>query len=471
MERVKYIANWAEKNHEPHHPFLNMPLDQLKDTRSRWSILSKVDQLGAIDFWTLTISLDALSPTDTAGLSVDDLQLPKGTIFNYAEYERRKRVLALAAHEYAHFVDATSSLWGMRHLSYINACHNVGSRSEAEFFVLKHAYDYMRSIRLPDYYTTINRKLPSQRPWGSDITSGVLFSSDGRITDRPVIFMNFLTTDGDRIVRSPLSVVSLLEASAMAKEIEVRMRLIAHLQEPEKKVEEHLLREELLNYIYNPEITEYSACFHLLANLQNEKDLGIVSRAVGKLSRIVLNAPQIAFITASKGIKAYADKIRLPQTSLEVERMKSALEKYDRGALFFLIAVLLPKDSLESEKMFLSGLEIALRSVGLSIEKIRRGSYQEAENLQAELSTSALQSIKSFAICGYENFKKIFPAGLEYPLEQLSLPPALHGDADMTPYTFNARQTNSLRTFNLETAYDELVKCQLKAENFADACL
>lgn len=56
-----------------------MPLDRLKETRSHWSILSKVDQLGAIDFWTLTISLDALKPTDTAGLSVEDLQIPKET--------------------------------------------------------------------------------------------------------------------------------------------------------------------------------------------------------------------------------------------------------------------------------------------------------------------------------------------------------------------------------------------------------
>jgi hypothetical protein len=110
-----------------------MPLDQLKHTRSRWSILSKVDQLGAIDLWTLTISLDALRPMETSGLSVDDLKIAKGTVFNYAEYELRKTVLVLAAHEYTHFVDATSSLWGMHHLSYINACHNIDNGSEDKF--------------------------------------------------------------------------------------------------------------------------------------------------------------------------------------------------------------------------------------------------------------------------------------------------------------------------------------------------
>ncbi|MDH4396552.1 MAG: hypothetical protein QE278_12810 [Limnobacter sp.] len=82
---------------------------------------------------------------------MDDLQIQEGTTLNFAEYERRKKVMTLAAHEYTHFVDATSSIWGMRHLSRVNACHSVDSAYEAEFFVLKDTYDYMRSIRLPDY--------------------------------------------------------------------------------------------------------------------------------------------------------------------------------------------------------------------------------------------------------------------------------------------------------------------------------
>ncbi|HEY9209980.1 MAG TPA: hypothetical protein VIO56_01105 [Methylotenera sp.] len=448
-----------------------MPLNQLMDTRSRWSILSKVDQLGAIDFWTLTISLDALSPEDTVGLSVDDLQIQRDTIFNYVEYERRKKVLILAAHEYTHFVDATSSLWGMRHLSYIDSCHNVDIGNETQFYFLKHTYDYMRSIRLPDYYTTINLKLPTQRPWRSNITCGVIFSSDGRVTDRPIIFVNFLTADENLIVRSPLSVVSLLEASAMAKEIEVHLQLIAHLQEPEKTVETRLLKEELLSYIYNPEITEYSACFHLLANLQDEKDIGIVARAVGILCRIVLNAPEIAFKTATKNITAYAEQMKLHKDSFEVARIKSALEKQNRGALYFLVAVLLPKSALKSHTHFISSLEISLKSIGLSIEKLKRGAYQEAEDLWKGLSTSKLQSIRSLAECGYENFKKVFPTDLEYSLEQLALPPALHGDDNMTPYLFSTSERNTLRAFDLENAYDELVNCQLKAESFAEACI
>jgi len=450
-----------------------MPLSQLKETRSRWALLSKVDQLGSIDFWNLTISLDVLSPRDTNGITVEDLQIPEGKIFTLEEYESRKKVLPLAAHEYTHFLDATSSLWGMHHLKKINACHEIDARDEAQFRILKNAYDYMRAIGLPNYYTTIDPALPTDLPWGYHITSGVRFDSNGHITDRPIYFMNFLTTAGERIVRSPLSEISLLEASAMAKEIEVRSDLAKHLQEPESIVEAKLVNQELMNYVYNSELTEYSACFHLLANFQDEKDLGITSYAAGKLCRIVLNAPKIAFVSASKNIHVYANKTHTPVDNIRVQRLKKALEYQDRGALFYFIVLLLPKAALKprSSRWFMHCLEGTLKSIGLSMEKLKRGAYEEAEELWKELSRSTLQPIRELAGAGYENFKKVFPNDLEYPLEKLSLPPALHGDSNMTPYVFSSGEMNTLKSFDLENAYDELVKVQLRAENFAEACL
>lgn len=448
-----------------------MSLKQLKKTRSRWSILSKVDQLGAIDFWTLTISLDSLNPKETLDLSVNDLKIHKTKIFDFPEYERRKKVLTLVVHEYTHFVDITSSLWGMHHLNYINSCHSVNIKDENEYFILKNSFDYMRSIRLPQYYTTIDRKLSSDRPWRSQVSSGVTFSSDGKITDRPIIFVNFFTAENKRLVRSPLSVVSLLEASAMAKEIEIRFLLISHLPEKEKIVEYHLLKDELIKYIYNPEITEYSACFHLLANIQNEADLLITSKAVGILSRVILNAPAIAFKTASKNVTIYAKIFGLSQDSLEVKRIKSALEQNNRGALFFLVAVLLPKNSLSNEKGILFSIEKSLKLIGLNIGKIRRGALEEAKNIFENLSTSDLPSMRIIVNHGYDNFKKIFPFALHYPLEMLSLPPSLHGDDDMTLYKFHSGKNNKLKDFNIEEAYDELVECQLRAENFAEGCI
>lgn len=450
-----------------------MPLSQLKETRSRWALLSKVDQLGAFDFWTFTISLDVLNPQDTKDITVKDLQIPKDKIFTIEEYEAKKRVLSLAVHEYTHFLDATSSLWGMHHLKKINACHEMDARDEAQFHIMKSAYDYMRSIRLPDYYTTIDPKLPTALPWGYHTTSGVRFASDGTVTDRPIFFMNFLTQTKQRIVRSPLSEISLLEASAMSKEIEVRADLSRHLQEPQKTVETKLVTNELMSYIYNSELTEYSACFHLLANLQNEKDLSITAYAAGLICRIALNAPVIAFNTASKHVDVYAKEMGLAVGGQDVQRLKTALGYRDRGALFFLITVMLPKGALvgRSSLRVMRYLEVALKSIGLSMEKLKRGAYEEAEGLCKELAKSTLKPIRELASAGYENFKKVFPNDLEYPLEKLSLPPALHGDNDMTPYVFNPDDTNTLRSFDLGKAYDDLVEVQLEVEKFAEACM
>ena len=257
----------------------------------------------------------------------------------------------------------------------------------------------------------------------------------------------------------------------MAKEIEVRLELVKRLAENERTVELRQVNDELFSYLYNPNITEYSACFHLMANTQNEKNIAVVSQSTGILVRTVLNAPAIAFNTAAKNVQAYANAMHLAVTDLEVERVRLALENKNRGALFFLIVVLLPKNILGSRATFYKGLEAALRMIGLSLEKLRRAAFEEAKDLHNALSKSTLPPIKELANCGYKNFAEIFPSGMNYQLEKLALPPAIHGDEQMTQYTFNPSDENLLAKFDLETTYDVLVHCQLTAENFAEACI
>lgn len=448
-----------------------MPLLQLKNTSSRWNIFSKVDLLGSIDLWSLTISLDSLHPQETEGLTVKDIFGEEQPKIEFAEYERQKKVLTLAAHEYTHFVDATSSLWGLQHLAYINACGMLDKADETQFHILKKSYDYMRSIRLPSYYTTVNSNIPADRPWGSFITSGILFSSEGGITDSSIIFVNFCTADGRRFVRSPLSNVSLLEASAMSAEIEVKLSLMQRLSSDERVVEQRQLNEDLLNYLYDPNITEYSACFHLVANLLNEKDIGVVSRITGILVRIILNAPEIAFNTAANNIQAYADAIKIDVNDLVVQRIRMALERKNRGALFFLIVMLMPRDGIGNIFVFYNGLEVALNKIGLSLDALYRAAFVDANKIHHSLSNSTLAPIKELADCGYENFTKVFPVGLAYQLDKLSLPPAILGDKKMSQYAFNPSEENRLAKFDLETAYDILYQCQRDAENFAEACI
>ena len=89
--------------------------------------LAAVDVQGWFDFATATVYLKALSEVDVitaqklfAGLAqaLEDAQ--SKTVLTPEQFSALAKILPLAAHEYTHFVDGTSSLWGLRHLKLMN---------------------------------------------------------------------------------------------------------------------------------------------------------------------------------------------------------------------------------------------------------------------------------------------------------------------------------------------------------------
>lgn len=86
-----------------------------------YNCLNDVDILGSFDFNNAIVSLDSLNRHD-----IDRVQhLFGGRILNTEEssaltvdqYLIAAKVFPLAIHEYTHFLDATSTLWGFRHLA------------------------------------------------------------------------------------------------------------------------------------------------------------------------------------------------------------------------------------------------------------------------------------------------------------------------------------------------------------------
>lgn len=446
-----------------------MSLENLRKRSAPWNCFSKVDTLGSFDFWTLTVSLDSLMPNHVLGIDAADFPQNKTIELDMADYERKRKVLPLAAHEFTHFIDATATVWGINHLLKLDEVYSASISNEGEFVKLKRTFDYMRLIRLPKYYTTVDKAAPSTKPWRSNVTNGLLFNKDGSIGDRPVIFVRFWNSDGASLARSPISMVSLLEASAMSKEIEIRIELLRKLPAAERLVEERLMNDELMDYIYNKEITEYSVCFHLLANVVGSSDLGVTSRAVGLLVRIILNMPDVAFVTAGKGVSAFADKIKIPYDSLEVVRLKQSLEQRNHGAMFFLLVVLLGQGGLNSLTKFRLSLNAALKSIGLSSEKLRRAAVEEVSGAVKSLRNSKSSSLRAMADASLKNFNSIYPNNLHYPLSSLSLPSAVLGD--LSVYSFQGAQDNLLKDYDIDQAYGELLEGQDKAEVFAEGCV
>lgn len=262
--------------------------------------------------------------------------------------------------------------------------------------------------------------------------------------------------------------MSLLEASAMAKEIETRIHLLHRLKKDDRLVEETIVRRETLQNIYNEKLTEYSACFHLMANLQGEKDLAGIARYVGVLTRLVLNVPLIAFSTALKNINSYKEKFSLKSDDPSLLRMKRSMELENHGTLFYLICLFLPLGALKGDVVFYKSLDFSLKKLGLSLEKLRRGAVSEMEDLHSSLKDSENQTISELAAAGYSNFKIIYPNELSYPLDKLALPPALLGDFSVNK--FSSGDHNLLRDFDLDIAYDNLIDGQIRSENFSEAC-
>jgi hypothetical protein len=98
---------------------------KFKEKNAKGNQLSAVDVLGSFDFATNLISLDSIEAKDLSSLVMnreEDSPLPDEIVFGL------RKVLPLAIHEYTHFIDATSTVWGINHLSKMRFAYECDDR-------------------------------------------------------------------------------------------------------------------------------------------------------------------------------------------------------------------------------------------------------------------------------------------------------------------------------------------------------
>jgi hypothetical protein len=311
-----------------------------RDKLRRNDCLNGIDTLGSFDFFTTVISLDAIEQRhldrlrqafpDLGALFADDAPIPPDC------YLALKDVLPLAIHEYTHFVDATSTLWGLQHLQKMNAAYLCGNQ-ESEFHHAKRFHDHVRGLRFPKYYTRIHDQVPNSTPWQYQVSIGKLFDSQGQLSNRPVLFGRFANAHGQLLARSPVSAISLLEASAMAQEIAIHSFLLARTPTDFQLVERHELKNRVLTHLYNPAITEYSVCVHMVANHEGLTDVIKAFRVCSVLVRIALNFSNAAFSL----VHDHCDVERVLGTTADergfADAVRTGIGLGDRGVLYFLL--------------------------------------------------------------------------------------------------------------------------------------
>lgn len=190
-----------------------MNFADFKQTTQRFNVLKRSDVAGSYHFGTATVSLESLERRDINAIIQPCETLAGRQKLSGPQYEALAKVMPLAAHEYTHFIDSTSTVWGIKLLASMNAaysCSDALQQDESQFWRAKRFYDFLRSIALPDYYT-IKRGVKSTRPWSAIVTAGILFDGNGRATDRTVLFQRFKNALNEEIVRSPISSVPFLK--------------------------------------------------------------------------------------------------------------------------------------------------------------------------------------------------------------------------------------------------------------------
>ena len=449
-----------------------MKFEDYRKTRSV-NCFSKVDTLGSFDFYNYIISLDAVTPRDVLEASKCGGTLAQGSPLSVDQFHVLDKVYSLAIHEYTHFVDASSTLWGLRYLKLLDLGYQAYGNPDGviRFPAAKALHDFGRSIAWPPYYTEkYGQGDPGNRPWRAQITGGRVFDTEGRPTERPIIFTQFSDKDGRRIVRSPISTVSILEASAMAQEFNFRMSGLAMLGDFERIIEMQDTNKKIFDYIYHPDLTEYSVCAHLFANHQQCQDVSIAYSCIGMLTRRVLNFPRVATPVVDAHIGAVLHEINgWSPASEPTELVRAAIARHDVGGLFYLLVLCLPPNSYSSQAALLMGIEAALARLGLDANEVKDWADEEAAQAAEDLEASPIQQTKELSAAGLLNYRAIpwDQAGLR--MDALHLPQVALGDNVTLTHIFHNPQ-NVLHQYNVARSYEELYPRESWVHRFAQAC-
>jgi hypothetical protein len=455
-----------------------MIISEYKEKVKKWNCFAASDTLGSFDFYTTIVSLDSLDTSDIEACNQSIHQYAQQRAHRSTEilvsssYRAITKVYPLAAHEYSHFFDSTSTLWGLRHLLLMKEAYESNDQfggHETEFYKARLFYDHVRRLRLPRYYTLIDDNASNIKPWTYQYSAGTVFDSKGEVSALPTVFTRFSNSNGGFLVRSPISMVSLLEMSAMSQEVLMHLSFLEMTNEDFRNVEGGLYSCRLMDYLYNPRITEYSVCVHLVSNKLNLADPHMAFRVCAYISRLILNMPDSRFEDlASPAL--IADVLEISGEHAFVERLVSGLNARDYGTLFFIFASAFSRTSWHESQPVSELIHSTLEILGMSMQQLQAQSQAEAAALSQIIGSSHFEEISSLADACYENFEKASEDDFRIPFERINLPPALLGDS-ASCLIFPNRE-NRLATFDIDMAFNNLYgRGQEWVERFAEACL
>jgi hypothetical protein len=430
----------------------------------------QLDVLGSFDFYTQIVSIDAVTAAQFDAMRDASVNDDPDVPLSLEQFQARSRILPLLAHELTHFVDATATLWGMHHLSFLDHAYRAMLRSEEQaLYPLKALHDHVRGLRLPQYYTTQGPAQDARRPWRYQISIGRRFTASGHLDGRTSItFCRFQSAQGELLVRSPVSPVSLLETSAMAQELLLKVSLLLRLPTADKLIESGQFNRATMQYLYSRDLTEYSVCAHLVANHLHLTDPLHAFFLSGAIARWVLNAPRRAY----EQVADRADLGRIVRAAEEhayVIALRDGIRGGDLGALYHALVAALPARAGESEQAVKIAIEASMAALTLAPDDISNWRQEELADISSHIAASPCASLRQFAAAGLGNHARLRPYAVALPFAQLDLPQVLFGDVQYRHAVGDPGLP--LARFNPEVAFQELHALERYSSNFAEACI
>lgn len=207
-------------------------------------------------------------------------------------------IIKTLSHELRHWRDHHTTLWGINNLIDIYNAINARLINKPEDF--HYISKFIRNTKksdLTEYYHTKESSYDVQKNglyWKWNLSVGSRFDHDGRLNhNKPIPFVRFLNPENNNTLsRTPLSNSSLLETNAICEEIKITITIFNKLEKDELIVATKLMEEEYFKWLYNQELTLYSAIAHLTSSITGEKDIISTFNISNEISNLLLNLPE-----------------------------------------------------------------------------------------------------------------------------------------------------------------------------------
>lgn len=228
------------------------------------------------------------------------LELPRFSrvmLENSVAGDRSNEPARVYAHELHHFFDIVGTLWGQRYLDLVFSAFDALLTAKSEDAAYPEAirlFDADREILFPSYYKYVTPGAPhgTSTRWINRWSAGHRIRPDGTPNlDHPILFVR-LETEAAVVARQPLSIGALLELRAMAAEENTFEAFLPTIHKDEQAVERTIRQRELMQHLYDPLLTTYSAAAHVLATASGQGAIGPVFTWGAALADLCLNIDQ-----------------------------------------------------------------------------------------------------------------------------------------------------------------------------------